>query len=774
MHQPLIPAGGADLRTAEIISNLKYMMDNPGIGDNHNASRVPWCYKRMGEFIPQLIDEGKSRASCSITRARCCTASHRWGCTMCSTPSGPSPATRDYRRAVEWLGTPWGHAVAPSTPVQDFRLHVRAWQHHFAAIFGLEALARVRGFSPPEMALPNHPDAAYEFVKDAQGLRLPVGAGAGAHRRAPGEAGPERTHLPHRLVCTQFARRDAPASSPSSRPRAATRSWWRRCSPTTRRGASSRGTLGGRRVPPLVTQIADGENGGVMMNEFPSKYMEVMREASGSEHPLVNVTEYLEHLFALGIQEQDLPVSEPLHQKRIWDRLQPGAGPERLRGRDRRTQERGPPLPHGGRQLDEQHLLGPRLRARPGPMEQLSSLFCEKVSRPASRPREHRYRNALFHLLARPDQLLPLLGPGDLDGLRARDLPPRPGDPAPRLLAARAGGRPPAPQSAPRRRTGYVGAPKDSRLTSAQRPPGAETVQATDELSGLYRVLGSILSYPIVHTETRPITVTTFIAAGLFVVTSLWVSRRLRGVLQRRLFPRLHLDAGIEFSILRFAHYAVVTLGVLLGLKILQVDLTGIAVVAGILGVGIGFGLQNLASNFISGIILLIERPITVGDYVTVGDTDGEVRVISIRSTEIVTRDNISIIIPNAEFVSGRVVNWSHGDPRMRLRVAVGVSYKSDLDHVSRVLLEVARRQADVLEDPSPQVRLNRFGQSSLDFELLVWIGDPRHQEAVTSALHYAIRAAFLENGIEIPFPQQDLNIRSASTLRLLEEPSTK
>jgi small-conductance mechanosensitive channel len=299
-------------------------------------------------------------------------------------------------------------------------------------------------------------------------------------------------------------------------------------------------------------------------------------------------------------------------------------------------------------------------------------------------------------------------------------------------------------------------------------------VQVTDELGHLWGALGSILSYPIVHTETRPITVATFIAASLFVAASLWVSRRLRGLLQRRLFSRLHLDPGIEFSILRFAHYAVLTLGVLLGLKMLQVDLTGIAVVAGILGVGIGFGLQNLASNFISGIILLIERPITVGDYVTVGDTDGEVHAISIRSTEIVTRDNISIIIPNSEFVSGRVVNWSHGDPRMRLRVAVGVSYGSDVDHVSRVLLEVARGQTDVLDDPSPQVRLNRFGQSSLDFELLVWIGDPRHQETVTSALHYAIRAAFLENGIEIPFPQHDLNIRSAPTLPLPQEPSTK
>jgi len=190
-------------------------------------------------------------------------------------------------------------------------------------------------------------------------------------------------------------------------------------------------------------------------------------------------------------------------------------------------------------------------------------------------------------------------------------------------------------------------------------------VQATDELGRLSGVLGSILSYPIVHTETRPITVATFIAAGLFVAASLWVSRRLRALLQRRVFPRLHLDPGIEFSALRFAHYAVLTLGVFLGLKILQVDLTGIAVVAGILGVGIGFGLQNVASNFISGIILLIERPITVGDYVTVGDTDGEVRVISLRSTEIVTRDNISIIIPNSEFVPGRFVFCSDGEPRV-------------------------------------------------------------------------------------------------------------
>jgi small-conductance mechanosensitive channel len=283
----------------------------------------------------------------------------------------------------------------------------------------------------------------------------------------------------------------------------------------------------------------------------------------------------------------------------------------------------------------------------------------------------------------------------------------------------------------------------------------------SDSLAELWRIVGGILSYPIIVTQSRPITVTTFLVAGLIVVAAFWVSRRVQGTLQRRLFPRLHLDPGIEFSILRFAHYAMLAVGLLVCLKILQVDLTGLAVVAGILSVGIGFGLQNVASNFISGLILLIERPITVGDQVSVGDVNGEVRAINIRSTEIVTRDNISIIVPNSEFVSGRVVNWSHGDRRMRVRVAVGVSYDSDVTKVTAVLLEAARRQPEVLADPPSEVRLIRFGQSSLDFELLAWIGDPRLDDDVVSALHYAILAAFLEAGIEIPFPQQELHLRT-------------
>jgi small-conductance mechanosensitive channel len=275
-------------------------------------------------------------------------------------------------------------------------------------------------------------------------------------------------------------------------------------------------------------------------------------------------------------------------------------------------------------------------------------------------------------------------------------------------------------------------------------------------------VVRDILLYPIIPTATRPITVATLIVVSAIVACSFWVSGRTQTLMRRRLFPRLRLDPGLEFSTLRFAHYAVISVGLMLGLKILSVDLTGLAVVAGILSVGVGFGLQNVASNFISGVILLIERPITVGDQVTVGDTDGEVRAINMRSTEIVTRDNITVIVPNSEFVSGRVVNWSHGDPRMRIHVAVGVSYASDVAQVTSILADVAAESRLVLKNPPPEVRFVKFGDSSLDFELIAWIGNPQQEDGAASDLRYAIRAAFLVAGIEMPFPQREVTVRAA------------
>src|SRR5512143_3902970 len=152
MHQPLIPAGGGDLRTAPIISNLKYMMDHQGVGDNHNAPVFVWCYKRIGEFIPQLIDEGKEPRVMLEYSGTLFPGMRQMGLHDVFDALKRASCDPAYRRGVEWLGCPWGHAVAPSTPVQDYRLHVRAWQHYFAALFGPEALGRVRGFSPAEMA----------------------------------------------------------------------------------------------------------------------------------------------------------------------------------------------------------------------------------------------------------------------------------------------------------------------------------------------------------------------------------------------------------------------------------------------------------------------------------------------------------------------------------------------------------------------------------------------------------------------------------------------
>ena len=324
MHQPLIPAGGSNLGTAEMISNLKHMMDNPGIGDNHNASVFHWCYKRMGDFIPQLMDEGKQPRIMLDYSGTLLHGLRQMGLNDVFDNLKRITCDSRYRGAVDWLGNTWGHAVAPSTPVQDFRLHVQAWQHHFAAIFGLEALGRVRGFSPAEMALPNHPDTAYEFVKTLKDCGYQwVLVQEHTVERPENGLGPERKHVPHRLVCRNNAGNEASIIAVIKTQGSDTK-LVAQMQPYYEAKGLSRWQLDSKDVAPLVSQIADGENGGVMMNEFPSKYMEVMREASWSNTAPLNVTEYLEHLFSQGIQEKDLPVVQPICQKRIWEHLQAG------------------------------------------------------------------------------------------------------------------------------------------------------------------------------------------------------------------------------------------------------------------------------------------------------------------------------------------------------------------------------------------------------------------------------------------------------------------
>jgi hypothetical protein len=400
MHQPLIPAGGHDLKTAEIISNLKHMMDNPGIGDNHNAAVFHWCYKRMGDFIPQLVSEGKRPRVMLEYSGTLLHGLRQMG--LHDVIDNLKRITGDarYRSSVEWLGCPWGHAVAPSTPVQDYRRHVRAWQHHFGAIFGMEALNRVRGFSPAEMALPNHPETAYEFVKTLKecGYQWVLVQEHSVERPDTGQ-GLSAKHLPHRLVCRNVRGEEASIIAIIKTQGSDTK-LVAQMQPYYEAKGLSRCEFAGKQIPPLVTQIADGENGGVMMNEFPPKYLEVIRECSGSKTPAVNVSEYLEYLFSTGIKETDFPTLQPHFQKKIWDRFTPGQNPDQLnqiiaqlKKEDHRFHMEG-----GSWTNDISWVKG--YESLIGPMERASSHFYEKVLKPGIPSNDPRYRNALFHLLS--------------------------------------------------------------------------------------------------------------------------------------------------------------------------------------------------------------------------------------------------------------------------------------------------------------------------------------------------------------------------------------
>ncbi len=400
MHQPLIPAGGGDLSTAEVISNLKYMMDNQGIGDNYNAPVFHWCYKRIGEFVPQLIDEGREPRVMLEYSGTLLHGMRAMGLHDVFDALGNATRNPRYWRGVEWLGCPWGHAVAPSTPVQDFRLHVKAWQHHFAAIFGLEALARVRGFSPSEMALPNHPDIAYEYIKTLVDCGYQWLLVQEHTVEQPGNGwGPEKKHLPHRLVCVNSQGETASIIALVKTQGSDTK-LVAQMQPYYEAKGLSRWELAEKSVPPLVTQIADGENGGVMMNEFPGKFFDTMREASGSDVPMMNGTEYLEHLFASGIKEADLPPLQPLFQKRIWDRFQPGDGPEKLEKTIAELkQEDGRFHMDGGSWTNDISWVRGYDNVL-GPMEKASALFHEKVLKPGVSSSDPRYRKALFYLMS--------------------------------------------------------------------------------------------------------------------------------------------------------------------------------------------------------------------------------------------------------------------------------------------------------------------------------------------------------------------------------------
>jgi small-conductance mechanosensitive channel len=260
------------------------------------------------------------------------------------------------------------------------------------------------------------------------------------------------------------------------------------------------------------------------------------------------------------------------------------------------------------------------------------------------------------------------------------------------------------------------------------------------------------------NTEITPSSLMMF---ALVVLIFAVLSKITRSLFASHFLGRMKIAEGTRYNLLRVTHYLIMILGAIVAFQFIGIDLTGLAVIFGLLSVGIGFGLQNVTSNFISGLILLFERPISVGDRVTVGDTEGDVTAINIRSTTIRTLNNIAIIVPNSEFVSSQVINWSHGEQKVRLDLDVGVSYNSDLGDVINSLQQVAKENPEVLSDPAPDVVHLGFGDSAWNMRLRVWIQNPKRHVLVRSALNTAIVGKFRQNRVEIPFPQRDLHVRS-------------
>lgn len=247
------------------------------------------------------------------------------------------------------------------------------------------------------------------------------------------------------------------------------------------------------------------------------------------------------------------------------------------------------------------------------------------------------------------------------------------------------------------------------------------------------------------------------------------VSRSLRAFLQRRMEGRKRIDAGLRYTLLRLLHYFIIAIGVLVAFRTaFNADLTTLAVVFTALSVGIGFGLQYIAGDIASGFILLFERPVRVGDFITVSGpdgktTEGRVQSINLRTTIVMTNDLIAAIVPNSKLVNQSLINWSYGERRSRIAIPIGVSYDSDVELVTQTLLSAAEGVTFVLEEPKPSVQFLGFGDWALNFRLLVWTDRPRRHVQIKSAINYRIHQLFREAGIEIPFPQSELRVRGGA-----------
>jgi potassium-dependent mechanosensitive channel len=240
-------------------------------------------------------------------------------------------------------------------------------------------------------------------------------------------------------------------------------------------------------------------------------------------------------------------------------------------------------------------------------------------------------------------------------------------------------------------------------------------------------------------------------------------------LLDTEFFPHRNVDRGVHDSIMKLLHYAVITFGFLLAISLIGFELQNLMVLAGALGIGIGFGLQNIVNNFVSGLVLLFERPVKVGDMIMIDQEWCTVKTIGMRATTVETFNQSEIIVPNSDLISEKVTNWTFSSDQSRVVIPVGVAYGSDVQKVCEILIACANQHPKVLDNPEPSPLFIEFGPSSLNFELRAWVGKPQHRLRVKSDLLMEIDRKFREAGVEIPFPQRDLHLRSIDAKTLAQ-----
>lgn len=293
----------------------------------------------------------------------------------------------------------------------------------------------------------------------------------------------------------------------------------------------------------------------------------------------------------------------------------------------------------------------------------------------------------------------------------------------------------------------------------------------------LFNLLRDSITDPIFTLNQTDYTVLDILVLLTLTIGLWFVVRNLTKLLKSRLLSRTSINRNVQDVVAVLTQYTLSLLGLIIILQIWGLDVSSLTIVASVLGVGIGFGLQNIANNLISGLIITFERHIQEGDFVEVGSLMGVVERIGARSTKIVTLDKVKIIVPNSRFLENEVINWTHDSPTCRLHLPVGVSYSSDPNKVRSVLLDVAKSYPDVLVNPVPQVWFKSFGDSSLNFDLMVWTRDPEKQFLLKSDLYYRIEQTLRHHQIEIPFPQRDLHLRSTHIdefLKTLKQPASQ